>query len=131
MLRISATWPAHLLMLDLITRIIFGEKHISQSSSLCIFLHYSVPSSLLGPNIFSELWQTKFYTHKKKGEIYSSVYLRVYIFGKQTARQKFLNRRIDFGLPLTYSLMEFCFTSVLKHLTFLTFAKDLLPTFIQ
>jgi hypothetical protein len=37
--------------LDLITRIIFGDEYRSLSSSLCSLLHYSVTSSLLGPNI--------------------------------------------------------------------------------
>jgi len=36
----------------LITSIRFNEDNRSLSSSLCSFLHYSVTSSLLGPNIF-------------------------------------------------------------------------------
>ena len=48
---IRATCPAYLFLLDLITRIIFGEEHISLSSYLCSFLHSPVTSSLLGPNI--------------------------------------------------------------------------------
>jgi len=39
-------------LLDLITRIILGEKYISLSSSLSCFLHSPVTSSLLGLNIF-------------------------------------------------------------------------------
>ena len=42
--------PANLI-LDLITRIIFDEEYRSLSSSLRIFLHSSVISPLLGPNI--------------------------------------------------------------------------------
>ena len=49
-LPIRATYPAHLIFLDLITRIIFGEDR-SLSSSLCSFLHSPVISSLLGPNV--------------------------------------------------------------------------------
>ena len=43
---IRATWPAYLIFLDCITRIIYGEKYRSVSSSLCSFLHSPVTSSL-------------------------------------------------------------------------------------
>ena len=48
---IRATCPARLVPLDFITRTIFGEECRSLSSSLYKFLHSSVTSSLLGPNI--------------------------------------------------------------------------------
>ena len=48
---IRATCPAHLILLDFITRTILCEQYKSFSSSLCILLHSPVTSSLLGPNI--------------------------------------------------------------------------------
>jgi len=48
---ICATCPAHFILLDLITRTIFGEESRSLSSSLCSLLHSPVTMPLLGPNI--------------------------------------------------------------------------------
>ena len=48
---IRATCPVHLILLDFITRKIFGEEYRSLSFSLCSFLYSTVTSSLLGPNV--------------------------------------------------------------------------------
>jgi hypothetical protein len=46
---VRAACPAHLILLDLFTRTIFGEKFASLSSLLCSLLYSLVTSSLLGP----------------------------------------------------------------------------------
>ena len=48
---IRAICPAHLILLELISRTIRGEEYRSLSSSLCSFLRSTVTSSLLGPYI--------------------------------------------------------------------------------
>ena len=48
---LCATCPAHLFILVLTIRIIFGEEYRSWTSSLYSFLYSSVTSSLLVPNI--------------------------------------------------------------------------------
>jgi len=58
-LPICATCPAHLKLLDFITRTILDEEYRSLSSPLCCFLHSPVTTSLLGPNILlSTLFST-------------------------------------------------------------------------
>ena len=42
--------PAHLILLDLITWIIFGDKYTSLNTSLCSLFHSPVTWYLLGPN---------------------------------------------------------------------------------
>jgi hypothetical protein len=87
-LPIRATYPAHLILLDFITRIILDEDYKSLNS-LCSFLHSPVGSSLLGPNIllntvFSNTFSLRFslivrdqVSHpEKQGQNYRSVYLK-------------------------------------------------------
>ena len=49
---IRATCPAHLILLDFITRTTLGEEYKTFSSALCNLLHSPITSSLLVPNIF-------------------------------------------------------------------------------
>jgi len=53
---LRATRPAHLILLNFITRTILGEDYRSLSSSLCSFLYSPVTSSLLGPNILTNVF---------------------------------------------------------------------------
>ena len=50
-LPISATCPTHLILLELITRIIFYEQYTSPSSIICSCFHFPFTSPHLDPNI--------------------------------------------------------------------------------
>ena len=91
---IRATWPANLILLDLITRKIFGEKYRSLGS-FCSFLHSPVTWYLLGPNILvSTLFSNTLslrsslnvsgqvsHPHKTTGKIIDLYILNIYTFG--------------------------------------------------
>jgi hypothetical protein len=50
-LPVRATYPAHLIHLDVVTQITFDEECTLRSSSVSIFLHPPITSCHLGPNI--------------------------------------------------------------------------------
>jgi len=84
-----ATCPAHLVLLDCITRIIFGEQYRSLSSSLCSFLHSPVTLSLLGPNILlstlslrSSLTVSDQVSHPYKTKTHTRTYIPILIYGE-------------------------------------------------
>jgi hypothetical protein len=53
---ICATRSVPLITLDLISRIIFDEQYKPLSYSLCSLLQYPIPSSFLGPNIYTHTY---------------------------------------------------------------------------
>jgi hypothetical protein len=84
---------AYLVLLDLITRIIFGEEFKSLSSSLCIFLHSPVILSLLSPKFspqnpilkrpqptFLPRWVFRFYTRTKQQAKIMVLCIIIFIF---------------------------------------------------
>jgi hypothetical protein len=84
-LPIRSTCPAHLILLDFITRTILGEEY----RSLCSFLHSPFTSSVLGPNILLNTLSLRSslnvsdqgsqpYKHRQNLPMYYSVYT-VYI----------------------------------------------------
>jgi hypothetical protein len=79
---------AHLILLDLITRVIIGEDYTARSTDLCNFLHSPVTSAHLGPNNFLVIiisnvlsLLTQFRANITTGKSYSSECFNLYIFG--------------------------------------------------
>ena len=80
-----AICPAHIILLELTTRVIFGEEY-TLSSLLCSLLHCPVTSSLSGPNTFlstlfsntlslrPSLRMTDQVSHPHNSKIYNSVW---------------------------------------------------------
>ena len=102
---IRATKPAHLILLDLITRIIFGEEYRSLSSPLCSLLHSSITSPVLGPNILCTLFLYTIKLHscinvsdkvshpyKTTGKIiFLCILIFIFLDGKRKARDSVRN----------------------------------------
>ena len=134
LLPIHATYPAHLILLNLITQTILGEQYRSVSSSLCSFLHSPVTSFLLGPNILLYTLQVLSNTLSLRSSLcvsghvsypYKTVvtiiilYILIFMFLDSKLKDKrfctgWQQAFRDFNLLLIYSSIEF-YISVAKH----------------
>ena len=97
---IRATCPAHLILLDFITRKMLREENRSFSSSSCSYLFplrpkYSPQHPTLKhpkPTFLPQCDRPSFTPIQNNRQNYSSVYLNLYIFGFQTGTQNILHR---------------------------------------
>jgi len=124
----QAVCPAHLILLDLITRIIFGDKHKSESSSQCNFLPSSVASSALNPNIFLSTLlsntvslcpslNTRYQVsqpHRKTGEIIAMCFYPLFLDIKRDGVQTTL-KRIAASTPVTPAALHFFMHAILPR----------------
>jgi hypothetical protein len=75
-----ATCPAYLNLLDFITRTILGDEYRSCTSSLWSFLHSSVTSSLLGPNIFLNTLFSNIISLRSSPNVSDQVFSKIHSF---------------------------------------------------
>ena len=141
--------PAHLILLDFITRTILGEAYISLSSTLYGFPHSPITSSLLGPNILLSTLLSNTLSLRFSLNVSDQVLHAYKTIGKIIVPYilifKFLDSKLedkrfcaewkqaipDFNLLLISSWIELWFVKVVpKHLYSSALSKELLPIFI-
>ena len=132
---ISARCSAHFILLDFITRKIFGEERISLSSSLCSFLHSPVTSSLLVQNILLSPLFSNTLNLRPSLNVSDQVshpcnttgrniilYILVFKFIDSKLEDKRICTKLqqalsDFNLLLISFLIEFCFVVVFPNIS--------------
>ena len=145
---VRATYPAHIIPLDFITRKIFDEEYRSLSSSLCSFFPfpcYLVPfrpkCSLQHPILkhpqptFLLLSDQVPYPYKTTGTIIVLYILILKVFDSKLEDKRFCTEWYqafpEFNLLLISSWIEFWFVKVVpKYLNSFNLSKGLLSVFI-